>query len=939
MLVLAALCLADAQVRVSLFNTTFQEGRDLVHQGALGQFVSVCALLSKISITSRLAQNSFLFDSTRGSFSVRDSHFDGLANSFGHFSGGKVLLDSTSFRRSVRPVTADYDCDGQTEAGRVKEENNVNVRNCTFVGLTSQTDPEGGAIRVSGDVSLTITGDESGKTEFRQCSSTNGWAAAVYAHVSSFQCDWVLCEDMSTGYSVLHIEHNELGTFAPVTMSHLEFNRITITPELQGAEQIQGGGSGLVIRYVSSLELSDCEFSSCTFTDGNDQKKRAGALMFEQPESRPFEKLSFVRCISTKTSGRTGCIYVNNPVTNFTIDDFTIEDCNGIGSDSFAIDVKANAPTITKLRMKDMDDGHGKIWLGQITAAAVDFTECEFRNYSTPRLFYREGNPVHLTLSSCIFNTVVSSDLNLISLRDQKFSELTISGCTFEGITAKWALVIGQSGTCTIDSDTSFKDVSIEGGQYGREPILFFKESPVTSVTLNGVSFDSINEVGGILRIDTEAANPTVSISDVKCNQISLSALFSIVSTNILTFDTCTFTNCTSTASAIVELHNAPESGVKKCVFDFCATSVETAAILKVMYGELLLESCEFRSMTSLVGIPVSIEASGEVSIAGNVTFDQVTLASEQKSLIEVNQSATVSVSLNMSISNCQFSALVSCPVTQATVTGTFSKNHVNTLFDVSDSLTLNDCQFNGSTGQLIHSSVLSLTGCEFHGNTVSDGPLISVTSSVTMEGCCFQGTSSAFYLQIEGGATVTAAYPLCFDRKQSESVSFSDSDPFEKLTGEYQIFECSTCGAPATVEPTSDPESEDEGTTYEESEDEGTTYEETLSPTTSSSGNEGGKKGKLDGGAIAGIVIAILVVVAVVVVLLVVFLGRRKKEEGSEPTHDDEMNEENPEETVTSVAGLDEWAGKTTEDSPLFTTGDDSHGEDDDNIFEENWT
>ena len=955
-------CFDDSLVRVSLFNTTFTEGRDHSHRGALGQFVSVFADLSKISITSRLAQKSFLFDCVCGQFSARDSEFEGLSNFFGHFSGGKVVLNSLSFKRCVRPVTAaGEDCSDRTGQGRLnKSTGDITVKGCTFVRCSSGSQPEGGAIWLKGGGSLVIDGGSGvGETQFINCTSTNGWGAAVFAQVQSFQCNTLLCEDISTQYSVLHIEHKDLGVFSDVKMSKLRFNKITIANTDTDLTAIQGGGSGLVIRYINGLELSDCSFTTCSFS-GADDAKRAGALMFDRSgTSDTIAKLSLAECTFTATSGKTGCIYVNNPVTNFTINACTVERGGGVSDHRYSIYVNSKTPTITKLKMKNMDGGNGRIWLGGVTATSITFTGCEFRTYSTPNLFYGTGtNGIGLILSGCIFDTFKSLESNLFPVQSDGLSSLTISNCTFNGITAEWALIAGTAGTCRIDSRTSFTQVTIDSGQGQdkKEPILDSRGSGLRSLTLEQVSFEAITNVAGIL--DSQGyGNPTLSVSGVTFTNVGVDvadpkALFRISSGSVTEFDGCTFKTCSSTSSAILRLECEPTGGIKNCVFDGCSTGNANAPILKITrFTTLHLDSCTFRSMTSLKGPPVRVESS--VTITGSVTFDNVRFESDARhALIEASQKKVSLNNPSVTVSGCHFSKLVSGRVDQATVTGTFRENQVDTLFDVSVSLTLTDSDFTGCTGQLITSGSLSLTECEFHNNTVSEDALIKVGSSLDMSGCCFQGTLSGLYLSISEGATVTPTSPLCFDRNQSECVSFSGEDPFENLTSQWYIFNCDTCGSPAPVEPTSPPESDDETSFVDEtsfidetslidetSDNEDSSDIEPSSPTTSGTGGDSGKREVLDGGAIAGIVIGILIIVAVIVVLLWFFVWRKKKEEKTSASSNREMNEETVDETATSFVSVDDWAGKTTEDNPLFTTGDQNEVPTNDlHLFEENW-
>ena len=118
--------------------------------------------------------------------------------------------------------------------------------------------------------------------------------------------------------------------------------------------------------------------------------------------------------------------------------------------------------------------------------------------------------------------------------------------------------------------------------------------------------------------------------------------------------------------------------------------------------------------MTSLRASPVNIEADGSLSIKmkGTVKFDGVIFSDRRFPLIEVVRNNQISLSLTgATVSNCVFSKLVSGQVTTATLEG---------------------CEFTGCTGQLISANSVSLTDCEFTGNSAGgvDESLISVSGS-----------------------------------------------------------------------------------------------------------------------------------------------------------------------------------------------------------------
>ena len=192
-LVPVACAFQNSFVQLQIINTSFQDGREIAVKGSLAQLVSLSAAVRNISIASRLFQNSWLIGCIGCKFTVQSCQFEGLANAFGHFAGGKVVLDSVRFQSCIRPVTVQENCRGSNitgKDGRLKYEGgDVVVKNCGFTGTyTDAEDTPGGAIEIRNGNSLTLKADQSTGNFFDRCHSGNGWGAAVFAEVKSFTC-------------------------------------------------------------------------------------------------------------------------------------------------------------------------------------------------------------------------------------------------------------------------------------------------------------------------------------------------------------------------------------------------------------------------------------------------------------------------------------------------------------------------------------------------------------------------------------------------------------------------------------------------------------------------------------------------------------------------------------------------------------------------------
>ena len=263
MILLSLLCgfCASEIAQLQLVKTTFNHGRDvLTSGGTLVSLEATSAVISEMSIVSRVKGSLALIESVNSSIMVEKCAFEGLASYFGHFSGGSVSVASSSFVDSARPLTiegvlVDSSVRGSIEnrnllaCSRVTTSGAWSTASTTFDGCSS-TDA-GGAISYSGNSgSLSIK-----DCTFKNCKA-NKWGEAIYskADIRSFVLDGCTFDTFTSTpteiYSVVHFQRgNEgKGNFESLTLRGNTFKSIDIRRD-------QGGGSGLVVKSPTKLEL------------------------------------------------------------------------------------------------------------------------------------------------------------------------------------------------------------------------------------------------------------------------------------------------------------------------------------------------------------------------------------------------------------------------------------------------------------------------------------------------------------------------------------------------------------------------------------------------------------------------------------------------------------------------------------------------------------
>ena len=203
--------------------------------------------------------------------------------------------------------------------------------------------------------------------------------------------------------------------------------------------------------------------------------------------------------------------------------------------------------------------------------------------------------------------------------------------------------------------------------------------------------------------------------------------------------------------------------------------------------------------------------------------------------------------------------------------------------------------------------------GCEFNLVNVNasiaiENPLLSYKgigkdASLLFYNCCFthdiaegQDSTGALYLQLSGNGNVTFGQGVCFDVSDKATAYSADRninvDGYdERLFGDCQ------CNV-VLPEPT---------------------YETVITdaPYVPPSGDDGAKTANV--GLITGVFFGLLILIILLALIILFLLWRRRRKEGStEPP----PQEEQPEETITTISGIDgdDFDGNTN-DNPLFAT------------------
>ena len=946
--------------------------------GALMDISCANALVSRLSIVSRLEMGSVLFQAESSVVKVKDCAMDGLLNRFASFSRSCVLVKSSNFSRSVRPVTMEEFNNRATanEEGKILT-SSTTVQSSAFTNCWA-SGSEGGALAYKLNSGFIHMYD----SEFNNCRAS--WGSAVYAKVPAFEMDRCTIHNFAADNSVVHFQNLDDPVIyeSNILMNGNTFRNITV--KSTDKDQPEGGGSGLVIRYPSEIELRSFTFDQCTL-----EKKGGGAVLLQAGTSAMtilFNGCTFTQTKAAEYGGaiavqgsctsltiksgtfsnnkgaqsdaggfiyilngvttftiegtsfqdtdaaRAGCIYASETVNSFTVNDCTVQSAGAReAAGPYCIEIAASVASIslTKLQLKQMPGGYGQMKLSNsFSGTKILMSECVFENFNTTYLFQlgTQANQWALEMSQCRFTQVVISGANLIQVAstDMKCNNLTVKGCTFQHISSAYALVLAtsDSNACEFTS-CEFNNVSTTNTQY-RERVLSL--TGFSTVTLQDTKFLSMTNRRGIVAVGKSQG--TVSIKGLRFEGVSITGDDTTIIEpqidvygTISLFDNCQFISCTSLNAVIVRLNS--QVAVTSCTFDSCSSPWGELKFLASR--SMNLRNCSFKHITQQYP-PVIFDGTTNGVNIQDVVFNDVTVQNTEMNLISCSGTFPITMN-NVSFTSATFKNVITASGTTSLTTVNFTDCTVTNLLN---------CQ-GGS---------LSVQGCTFDGCTATGGSLIklgdgeSYVSPMSFSDCCFRGTSSGAYLNCPNYGTwmeVTFQLPLCFDKPENEAVIFNGMRPWENLSNHYQIFDCDSCESqpslPFTASEAFTPSSVFTASNAFTASD---TFiaSDSVAPTTQQ--GDQAEKASLAAGVIACIVIVVIAIILVVIVLLILFVFRKRQQEATGSNDgQSEMTEENTE-TTTAMTSVDTWDAKVTEDNPIFTN-DLPHETIFD--FEESWT
>ena len=822
---------------------------------------------------------------------------------------------------------------------------------------------------------------------FDRCSSKNGYGAAVMcnSNENTFVFNDCIVKNMDPENSVIHMQCADQqvpNDYGPLTLKGNVFQDISIKVTSYIAE---GGGSGLVIRFPTQLELIGCQFIRCHTASA----LGGGGVMF-RPRSDNIQNLLFEECVFSETSAAQnggaimlvgscdhleivgceftgkkgvqkgkggfikldkamyfrinetkfhnsdaaegGCIYADmrdHEARSFIVEGCSISEAEAT-TGQFAIYIMTAIAQFKGLSMKDMKGGRGMIQLTDLgfSNKLLTFESCTFDNINTKKLFFfrsLKGNPA-LVLRMCTFQNVVST-ASLLDCRNDGSGGATSQ---ISSVTISHCVFKGCSYQSAIINSPERNDQQVNG----------------LTCTIEETNFDDL------------------SISD-EGHALILGGFTSIVITN------CHFVAQGTTVTTVLKLGNSYKDGLKAVLsgvtFDHCTV---TSNILSLTTQWLLdMTHCEFVSCTTTGSDLISCRSSK----LSQCTFDQC-VASQNILNIQAtgftfeyitmtginnpgNSNLIALTSGKATLQHCVISQVIcgtaltagSATIDNLTITSSeFSKF----VYQSSAGMEMSRCHFNGCTGTIVKSTGgdLVVTGCEFvnlveksesiitvasgsisisgstfNGYSRSSSPLISIgsVSRVSLSDCSFCGATNQ-----TGPAYITCTESLSFDFQIPLCFDLSEQDSvhFEGATPLDNLtaqYDIFEC--------------ENCGATSTAEFSESFPTEDVFTVSFTSGPPDPQNSGGLGAGAIAGIVIAVLIIVAAVIVLAILFLrrGRGQSEEGSD--HDGEMNEESHTSTITTTnSGLeDTWMPKITEDIAMFTNNA-VVSADFENVFEE---
>ena len=820
------LCAADLRVPLCLIKTSFKNLINVRESGGiLVDLHKTSVFISQMSIVSKVKQGMALIRGIESAVAVSETRLDGLENGFAHITSGSLAVTSSSFSNSERPITLDTYSHQPATTSQCQRVyygwGSLSLVDRLFDGCTgdSYRDSPGGAVyfedRYSlGSITLSII-----RCNFINCWSGDRWGDAVYstADISSIVLDDCIFEHYVDSLSVFHAQcgYPPVGTFGALCFTNNTFRDINV-----GDNGHEGGGSGLVVRYPSSLELVMCSFERCISS-----RLDGGALLFEfyhnEVPSFTFEgcifretkaltnggaislpneceKVVITGCLfqdNDDTAYQTGfggflhfganlgqliirdttfqsssandgrCIYTEEQVSGFTIDNVTVDACSARnGRSSIVVNTEENI--IDGLHLLNMLDGQGRLML-YVTGPSkkVSFSNCSFRNFSTYEIVsttrsFRSGIE-GLAFTNCCFEDVDSLGDNLFLHPGNLAPNVSclFTNCTFRKISAEWALLNVQSGQDVSFSMTecTFDDLKIVQ-RYRVEPFFMFRSSNLELLITHTVFNNNVLS-NGILKTSGYGSDARICLDNLRfedCiieratryewDECSFLDIRGPVET--LKLSNCFFIHCNDSKMSLLSITTVPDVNIS-CSFVGCTCPTHLLSVTDS--NQFAFHNCSVRDM-SLGASPVSVGTQ-----VNDVTFEDVVfsgLSGDQLSLISFAQNPATSQFQRLVIEECTFSTLGTLgSSTTSLINGKFIQNHITNNFIMASGATshaveLVCCEFECSESglpliKLSNTNNVTISETMFRGCSCRSGSLIQLTNidTVYISGSCFEGS------------------------------------------------------------------------------------------------------------------------------------------------------------------------------------------------------
>ena len=680
---LAGVCASLERSQIQMVKTMFNNCRDLkTSGGTLVDLQATSAVISKMSIVSRVMGRLALLESIDSSVLVKKCAFEGLASYFAHVSGGSVAVTSSSFADSARPLTIEGVLNGGS-LGRSLEHANVlacsrvstagsySVSGSTFDGCQPENTKEGGAIHFSG-TSLSIT-----KCTFKNCKAvhTDGrWGDAIFssADIATFVLDGCTFESFDKSKTIAHFKRGETATqFEKLTLSNNIFKSTSVMSD-------RAGGSGLLIRYPKTLELVGCEFEQCTCNNSG------GALMFEKREpdqTVPAERIVtptfiFTSCIflDVNTTGGNGgaialphacesidindclfqnnrapldagkhggCLYLAGNLVNLTIKDTTFRKC--IAYDGGCISGWGYLDNLLTLDNVTVDKCDSTTYPGysiSLSATTVSISRVHLWNMTSRGLVVLHESPIwsdHFDLYGSSFRNV-----EIYGLFQTTFSSVSLTDCVFDHCTffEYYEAPIELSGGSLVMTGCVFTNVN------AKKAIAFATGNGECSI--EGCSFETVkSESSSMLSL---AGFSTVSLKNTTfIDSRTLAQPILKVNVSAVKLFECGFYDCVSDGESMIVLSDCASVNMTLTALKDC--SCKSGALVAIAdAGSVFMASSCFWGLTERPGGAGYIECTCD-----NATFElPMCFSMSEAASISIKESSSSSLNYPSTIFNCR---------------------------------------------------------------------------------------------------------------------------------------------------------------------------------------------------------------------------------------------------------------------------------------------